>query len=1130
MKFQVFFLKNNKRKLITFLILIILFCFFVTSIPVNAGLFGEKIKKISDNELKEVIKVELNLSRDPNFYPYTDSILKEALDREINSQETLGLTFGSFILDALYEEKLVEMCYPNFDDKKSSEFFSKLADNLSDWQNNFASKITKLAILGAVQALGMPTLGIGISTLFLAIDLSEINISIVELEKAACNYKLFLYLNDRYVGNSHETAFAEMDLPLLWSDKKKQATENYFLSLWGKYGYAILSNDLAGFKEEQHEMLRELILQALNRPPNPPTSMIQFKSDGKTILKIGKTTSEQTVILKAKISDPDGNKVRLQIELRRLDEYGGQFDEDKGGLQQSDLFENNSEIMIPIYGVADGDYHWRVRAIDEHGLVGEWISFGGNPDSAVDFTVGQEVVAPIITSPLKITPDPPYYVGDTISAEFTITNQSSLPIKFSVLTVGGRDPDNHVADFTLRQNITLEPSRSYNYQGTLTLNKVGDHHFFCTYQTPDGNWNTNVDLGSGLTDEDRTEDISVEEKEKPSIVPDILEGIILEWDKTFGGSEDDCAKAIIQTTDGGYAVAGSTSSKGAGKGAAWVIKLDEQGNRTWDRTYGGSGYDQVSSLIQTNDGGYAVAGSTSSKGAGKGDVWVIKLDGEGNKVWDRTYGGSSYDGASSLIQTTDGSYAVAGRTESKGAGNGDAWVIKLDVEGNKVWDRTYGGSGGDGASSLIQTTDGSYAVAGVTFSNSTGSWDAWVIKLDGEGNKVWDRTYGGSGIDWAFSLIQTTDGSYAVAGRTESKGAGGVDFWVIKLDGEGNKVWDRTYGGSGPDGADSLIQTTDGGYAVAGITVSKDVGKEDFWVIKLDKQGNKIWDRTFGGSNTDWACSLIQTNDGSYVIAGSTYSKGAGKEDAWVIKLSSKSIEALEEEVTAMETLEDKIEKEKILIDSSLYHFEYSVPRPWGKRARLPVSVSGPADELALILTNPKGETDIKFISKRALIDNFETIYLMMGRESLSEGYYTLTVKTVTPEKVIYKKETLFTSPKNVQITGGEITIKRGRSDSYTIPKEFNIYFKSDGDLPFFFDEIEIIFTLPGRQIFGKLEEEYKIFSSLKSVPSGEIKYIESSSQWFYYHGSSDKIKATVRVYKKGKVFLTFPMKLTIEK
>ncbi|MEA3421579.1 MAG: VWA domain-containing protein, partial [Acidobacteriota bacterium] len=237
----------------------------VTSIPVNAGLFGEKIKKISDDELEDVIKVELNLPRDPNFYSYTDSMLKEALDREINSQETPGLTFGSFILNALYEEKLVEMCYPHFINKKSSEFFSKLADNLGDWQNNFASQITKLAILGAVQALGMPTLGIGISTLFLAINLSEIHVSIAELEETACNYKLFLYLNDRYQGNSHEIAFAEMDLPLLWSDKKKQATENFFDSLWEKYEKAILSNDLAGFREEQHEMLRELILQALDQ-------------------------------------------------------------------------------------------------------------------------------------------------------------------------------------------------------------------------------------------------------------------------------------------------------------------------------------------------------------------------------------------------------------------------------------------------------------------------------------------------------------------------------------------------------------------------------------------------------------------------------------------------------------------------------------------------------------------------------------------------------------------------------------------------------------------------------------------------------------------------------------------------
>ena len=155
-----------------------------------------------------------------------------------------------------------------------------------------------------------------------------------------------------------------------------------------------------------------------------------------------------------------------------------------------------------------------------------------------------------------------------------------------------------------------------------------------------------------------------------------------------------------------------------------------------------------------------------------------------------------------------------------------------------TWDRTYGGSGRDAAWSLIQTTDGGYAVAGDTRSKGAGGVDFWVIKLDEQGNRVWDRIYGGSDDDWAYSFIQTTDGGYAVAGHTKSYGAGDGDFWVIKLDKKGNKVWDRTYGGSGNDAATSLIQTTDGGYAVAGWTDSKGAGGADFWVIKLDAQGN----------------------------------------------------------------------------------------------------------------------------------------------------------------------------------------------------------------------------------------------------------------------------------------------------
>ena len=251
-------------------------------------------------------------------------------------------------------------------------------------------------------------------------------------------------------------------------------------------------------------------------------------------------------------------------------------------------------------------------------------------------------------------------------------------------------------------------------------------------------------------------------------------------------------------------------------------------------------------------------------------------------TWDKTYGEIGNDWASSLIQTTDGGYAVAGRTESKDVESSYGWIIKLDEQWNMVWNRAYGGTIADCISSLIQTTDGGYAGAGKTYSKGAGEIDAWIIKVDEQGNIAWHRTYGGSKSDWVFSLIQTTDGGYAVAGITESKGAGEIDAWIIKLDEQGNKIWDRTYGGSKSNWVFSLIQTTDGGYAATGWT---DASLADAWVIKLDEQGNKVWDKTYGGIGNDLLRSLIQTTDGGYTAAGSTKSKGAGEEDAWIIKL-----------------------------------------------------------------------------------------------------------------------------------------------------------------------------------------------------------------------------------------------------
>ncbi|ACK42564.1 lipoprotein [Dictyoglomus turgidum] len=357
------------------------------------------------------------------------------------------------------------------------------------------------------------------------------------------------------------------------------------------------------------------------------------------------------------------------------------------------------------------------------------------------------------------------------------------------------------------------------------------------------------------------------------------------WQKTYGGSSSDYAYSIQQTSDGGYIVAGYTWSFGAGNRDFYIIKLDSNGNKVWEKTYGGSNDDWARSIQQTSDGGYIVVGGTYSFGAGYADFYIIKLDSNGDKVWEKTYGGSENDVARSIQQTSDGGYIVAGGTSSFGAG-GDFYIIKLDSNGNKVWEKTYGGSDDDWASSIQQTSDGGYIVAGGTYSFGAGSADFYIIKLDSNGDKVWEKTYGGSSWDRASSIQQTTDGGYIVAGYTNSFGAGNGDFYIIKLDSNGDKVWEKTYGGSSYDEAYSIQQTSDGGYIVAGYTESFGAGYSDFYIIKLDSNGDKVWEKTYGGSNDDEASSIQQTTDGGYIVAGGTYSFGAGG-DFYIIKTDS---------------------------------------------------------------------------------------------------------------------------------------------------------------------------------------------------------------------------------------------------
>jgi predicted secreted protein len=380
-------------------------------------------------------------------------------------------------------------------------------------------------------------------------------------------------------------------------------------------------------------------------------------------------------------------------------------------------------------------------------------------------------------------------------------------------------------------------------------------------------WGQSIVITHNLNSTDLTVDIQGKRKADSGPHQFLLggDGMILEVGTTYGGTKDDAAYDLVKTADGGYALAGN--------GFANLVKTDANGTMQWNMTYEGD--HRAAALVQTVDGGYALAGYTSSFDAGGGDFWLVKTYANGTAQWNKTYGGTGNDVASALVQTGDDGYALAGYKFSYGAGGDDFWLVKTDSNGNEQWNKTYGGTGNDHVSALVQTVDGGYAIAGNGFAN--------LVKTDANGTMQWNMTYGGTNYVEAYALVQTADGGYALAGST------GGDFWLVKTDSNGNEQWNMIYGGTSEDYANALVQTADGGYAIAGQKVGDRVDLRGYkaWLVKTDSAGNALWNKTYGGTyGDDVAYALTQTGDGGYALAGYTYSfaVGAGYSDFWLVK------------------------------------------------------------------------------------------------------------------------------------------------------------------------------------------------------------------------------------------------------
>jgi hypothetical protein len=402
---------------------------------------------------------------------------------------------------------------------------------------------------------------------------------------------------------------------------------------------------------------------------------------------------------------------------------------------------------------------------------------------------------------------------------------------------------------------------------------------------------------------------------------------------TFGGSKNDVFQSVVKTTDGGYAILGYTQSndfditdKTNESFDFWVLKFSADDNLLWSKTFGGSDDDRGADIIATKDGGFALLGYSKSadddvsQNAGAQDFWLLKITADGTISWQKTFGFSGADIGTTLLETSDNGYLITGVLDvsaSNGQGNskaaqkhagGDVWAIKLTNIGDLEWSKYFGGSFTDSPFGVVETTDNNYIIAASSDSddfnitNNKGTYDFWVLKISSDGNLIWEKSFGGSEIDEPRGITNTNDGNFVIVGDTRSQDKdvsvnnGGADLWILKISSDGNLIWEKTFGGSSFDVARSISKTQDNGFMIAGNSRSSDAdftnqGQSDAWILKVDNLGNKVWQKFIGGSQNEFLFDTIELDNQHIIAVGESSSsdkqilENKGFSDGLIIKI-----------------------------------------------------------------------------------------------------------------------------------------------------------------------------------------------------------------------------------------------------